>query len=60
MAQKFRLNYKNDLNFDIAVTRKSTILDTIFTIVVIILVCIGIFLIGCRLVTSLVRIENRI
>ncbi len=47
---KFRLNYTNDLNIDLAVKRKSTILDIIFTVVVIILVCIGTFLIGCRLV----------
>jgi len=47
---KYLFNYTNDLNIDIAVKRKSTILDTIFTVVVIILVCIGTFLIGCRLV----------
>jgi len=49
---KFRLNFTNDLHVDFAVKRKSTILDTIFTVVVIILVCIGTFLIGCRLVTQ--------
>jgi hypothetical protein len=49
---KFRFNYTNDLNIDLAVKRKSTILDTIFTVIVIILVCIGTFLIGCRLVTQ--------
>jgi len=45
-------NYTNDLNIDFAVKKKATILDTIFTVVVIILVCIGTFLIGCRLVTQ--------
>ncbi|CAM4821442.1 unnamed protein product [Rotaria magnacalcarata] len=43
-------NYTNDLNIDLAVKRKTTVIDTIFTIVIIILVCIGTFLIGCRLV----------
>jgi hypothetical protein len=46
----YLFNYTNDLNIDFAVKRKSTVLDTIFTVVVIILVCIGTFLIGCRLV----------
>lgn len=50
--RKYIFNYTNNLNIDIAVKRKSTILDTIFTIVVIILVCIGTFLIGCRLITQ--------
>jgi hypothetical protein len=49
---KYIFNYTNDLNIDFAVKRKSSILDTIFTVVVIILVCIGTFLIGCRLVTQ--------
>ncbi len=49
---KIRLNFTNDLNVDFAVKRKSTILDIIFTVVVILLVCIGTFLIGCRLVTQ--------
>ncbi|CAF1521367.1 unnamed protein product [Rotaria sp. Silwood1] len=43
-------NYTNNIEIDIAVKRKTTILDTIFTIIIIILVCIGTFLIGCRLV----------
>ena len=49
---RFRLNLTNDLRVDIAVKRQNTILDTIFTVVVIILVCIGTFLIGCRLITQ--------
>jgi hypothetical protein len=49
---KYIFNYTNDLNIDLAVKRKSTILDTIFTVIVIILVCIGTFLIGCRLATQ--------
>ncbi len=51
-STKYKFNYTNDLNIDFAVKRKSTILDTIFTVVVIILVCIGTFLIGCRLATQ--------
>lgn len=47
---KNKLNYTNDLYVDFVVKRKTTALDTIFTVVVIILVCIGTFLIGCRLV----------
>ena len=50
--QKFHLNSTDDLQIDFAVKRKSTVLDTIFTVIVIILVCIGTFLIGCRLVTQ--------
>lgn len=49
---KFQFNFTNDLNINLAVKRTSTILDTIFTIVVILLVCIGTFLIGCRLITQ--------
>lgn len=45
-----RVNWTNDLRVDMAVKRQSTVLDTIFTVVVIVLVCIGTFLIGCRLV----------
>ena len=47
-----RVNFTNDLRVDIAVKRTSTVLDTIFTVVVIVLVCIGTFLIGCRLITQ--------
>jgi hypothetical protein len=49
---KYIFNYTNDLNIDFAVKRTSTVLDIIFTVVVIILVCIGTFLIGCRLITQ--------
>ncbi|CAF0898553.1 unnamed protein product [Adineta ricciae] len=49
---KYAFNYTNNLSIDFAVKRKSTVLDTIFTVVVIILVCIGTFLIGCRLKTQ--------
>lgn len=44
-----KVNWTNDLQVDFAVKRKSSVLDTIFTVIVIILVCIGTFLIGCRL-----------
>lgn len=43
-------NYTNDLRIEFAVKRKTTVLDTIFTVAVILLVCIGTFLIGCRLI----------
>ena len=49
---KYLFNYTNDLNVDFAVKRKSTVLDIIFTVCVVVLVCIGTFLIGCRLVTQ--------
>lgn len=51
-ANQSQLNFSNDLRIDFAVKRKSTVLDTIFTVIVIILVCIGTFLIGCRLKTE--------
>lgn len=47
-----QFNFSNNLQIYFAVKRQSTVLDTIFTVVVIILVCIGTFLIGCRLVTQ--------
>lgn len=47
-----RLNFTEDFSLDFAVKRKSTPLDTVFTVIVIILVCVGTFLIGCRLNTS--------
>jgi hypothetical protein len=43
-------NFTSDLHVDFAVKRGLTVLDIIFTVVVVILVCIGTFLIGCRLV----------
>ena len=43
------LNLTSDIQVDFAVKRKATVLDTIFTVIIIILVCIGTFLIGCRL-----------
>ena len=43
-------NFTSDLQVDFAVKRTLTVLDIIFTVVVVILVCIGTFLIGCRLV----------
>ena len=49
---KSLLNFTNDLHVDFAVKRKSTVLDIIFTVCIIVLVCIGTFLIGCRLVTQ--------
>lgn len=49
---KSAFNFTNDLRIDIAVKRKGTVLDIIFTVVIIILVCIGTFLIGCRLSTT--------
>ncbi|CAF3695410.1 unnamed protein product [Rotaria sordida] len=48
--EKVEYNYTDYLTIDIAVKRKTTVLDTIFTVIIIILVCIGTFLIGCRLV----------
>ncbi|CAF1350650.1 unnamed protein product [Adineta steineri] len=48
----YTFNYTNNLDVDFAVKRKGTILDIIFTVIVIILVCIGTFLIGCRLDTQ--------
>ena len=49
---KSAFNFSSDLRVDIAVKRKATVLDTIFTVVIVILVCIGTFLIGCRLSTA--------
>ncbi|CAF4861706.1 unnamed protein product, partial [Rotaria sp. Silwood2] len=47
--EKKKYNYTNNIYIDIAVKRKITILDTIFTIVIIIFVCTGTFLIGCSI-----------
>ena len=51
-TEKLPLNFTDDLHVDFAVKKKSTILDIIFTVVVVLLVCIGTFLIGCRLMTQ--------
>lgn len=48
-SNRTKFNFSNDFQLDFAVKRKSSILDVIFTVIVIILVCIGTFLIGCRL-----------
>jgi hypothetical protein len=48
-ASQPAVNVSNQLRVDLAVKRTGSVLDVLFTVVVVVLVSIGTFLIGCRL-----------